>query len=74
MLQILFTEMSREDHQDADDCTHKYTNQQQDQDFPEAYKLFENEVTLPLHTKLSDEDVAYVIQVFTETVKEVRGY
>ena len=44
------------------------------QDFPEAYKLFENEVTLPLHTKLSDEDVAYVIQVFTETVKEVRGY
>lgn len=30
-------------------------------DFPNAYKQFENEVTLPLHTGLSDEDVAYII-------------
>ena len=30
-------------------------------DYPNAYKLFENEVTLPLHTRLSDEDVEYVI-------------
>jgi dTDP-4-amino-4,6-dideoxygalactose transaminase len=44
------------------------------EDYPNAYKLFENEVTLPLHTKLSDEDVDYVIDVFRETVKEVRGY
>lgn len=43
-------------------------------DFPNAYKLFENEITLPLHTKLSDEDVEYVVEVFRETVKEVRGY
>lgn len=43
-------------------------------DFPNAYKLFSNEITLPLHTRLSDEDVEYVIEVFKETVKEVRGY
>lgn len=31
-------------------------------DYPNAYMQFANEVTLPLHTKLSDEDVGYVIQ------------
>lgn len=39
-------------------------------DFPNAYKLYENEITLPLHTKLSDEDVDYIIENFTEIVKE----
>ena len=29
--------------------------------YPNAYHLFENEITLPLHTCLSDEDVEYVI-------------
>lgn len=29
-------------------------------DFPNAYRYFENEITLPLHTKLTDEDVGYV--------------
>ena len=43
-------------------------------DFPNAYKLFINEITLPLHTKLSDDDVEYVIKAFKESVKEVRGY
>ena len=38
-------------------------------DYPNAYHLFENEVTLPLHTKLSDEDVEYVISNFVEIVK-----
>ena len=33
-------------------------------DFPNAYAHFENEVTLPLHTCLSDEEVAYVIDSF----------
>lgn len=44
------------------------------EDYPNAYEMFVNEVTLPLHTKLTDEDVDYVIDVFRETVKEVRGY
>ncbi len=39
-------------------------------DFPNAYRLYENEITLPLHTKLSDEDVDYIIENFTEIVKE----
>ena len=40
-------------------------------DYPNAYHLFENEVTLPLHTKLSDEDVDYVISNFVEIVREL---
>jgi len=35
-------------------------------DYPNAYAMFENEITLPLHTKLTDEDVAYVIKTFRE--------
>lgn len=40
-------------------------------DYPNAYRLFENEITLPLHTKLSDEDVEYVIQNFVDIVKNL---
>lgn len=39
-------------------------------DFPNAYKHFANEITLPLHTKLTDEDIEYVTSVFKEIVKE----
>lgn len=38
-------------------------------DYPNAYARFENEVTLPLHTKLTDEEVEYVIEMFGEVVK-----
>ena len=38
-------------------------------DYPNAYHLFENEVTLPLHTCLTDEDVEYVISNFVEIIK-----
>ena len=38
-------------------------------DYPNAYHLFENEVTLPLHTKLTDEDVEYVIENFVDIIK-----
>ena len=31
-------------------------------DYPNAYEQFKNEVTLPLHTRQTDEDVAYVIE------------
>lgn len=40
-------------------------------DYPNAYHLFENEITLPLHTKLTDEDVEYVIANFKEVLREV---
>ena len=39
--------------------------------YPNAYALFENEVTLPLNTRMSDEDVEYVIENFVEVVKEM---
>ena len=37
--------------------------------YPNAYHLFENEITLPLHTKLTDEDVEYVITNFVDIIK-----
>ena len=39
--------------------------------YPNAYHLFENEITLPLHTCLSDEDVEYVITSFVNIIKEL---
>ncbi|MGL4228599.1 MAG: DegT/DnrJ/EryC1/StrS family aminotransferase [Tannerellaceae bacterium] len=40
-------------------------------DYPNAYNQFVNEVTLPLHTGLSDEDVEYVIENFVDIVKNI---
>jgi dTDP-4-amino-4,6-dideoxygalactose transaminase len=37
--------------------------------YPNAYHLFENEITLPLHTCLTDEDVEYVISNFVDILK-----
>ena len=39
-------------------------------DYPNAYEKFLNEVTLPLHTCLTDEDVEYVINSYKEVLKE----
>ena len=39
-------------------------------DYPNAYRQFENEITLPLHTRLSDEDVDYVIKQYKNIIKE----
>ena len=39
-------------------------------DYPNAYAHFANEITLPLHTCLTDEDVDYVIRQYTEILKE----
>ena len=38
-------------------------------DFPNAYAQFVNEVTLPLHTRLSDEDIAYVIENYVDIIR-----
>ena len=40
-------------------------------DFPNAYQYYVQEVTLPLHTKLSDEEVDYIIETFKEIVNHV---
>lgn len=39
------------------------------QDYPNAYRMFSNEITLPLHTKLTNEEVEYVIQSFKECIR-----
>ncbi len=40
------------------------------QDYPNAYERFANEITLPLHTKLTDEEVDYVVEQYSRIVKE----
>lgn len=39
-------------------------------DFPNAYAYYENLITLPLHTLLSDDDVEYVVENYKNIVKE----
>lgn len=39
-------------------------------DYPNAYKHFVNEITLPLHTKLTDEEVGYIIKNYCRIAKE----
>lgn len=38
-------------------------------DYPNAYARFINEITLPLHTKLTDEEVGYVIENYSRIVE-----
>ncbi|WP_293727992.1 DegT/DnrJ/EryC1/StrS aminotransferase family protein [uncultured Phascolarctobacterium sp.] len=40
-------------------------------DYPNAYAQFANEMTLPLHTLLTDEDVEYVMECFKAVQKEM---
>lgn len=40
------------------------------QDYSNAYERFANEITLPLHTKLTDEEVDYVAEQYSKIVKE----
>jgi len=39
-------------------------------DFPNAYAYYQNLISLPLHTNLTDEDVEYVIEEFKKIVRE----
>ncbi len=40
-------------------------------DFPNAYAQFVNEITLPLHTRLSDDDVEYILTNFTDIISKL---
>lgn len=40
-------------------------------DYPNAFAQYENEVTLPLHTRLTDDDVEYIISCFTEIISGI---
>lgn len=39
-------------------------------DYPNSYEQFKNEITLPLHTCLTDEDIEYVIENYSRIIKE----
>ncbi len=39
------------------------------EDYPNAYDMYQNEISLPLHTKLSDEDVRYICEKYNDIVK-----
>ena len=38
-------------------------------DYPNAYKMYENEITLPLHTLLTDGEVEYIIEKVKKEIK-----
>ena len=40
-------------------------------DFPNAYAHFANEITLPLHTRLTDEEVEYIIEQYTDILRHL---
>ncbi len=42
-------------------------------DYPNAYRRFENEITLPLHTRLTDEEADYVAGQFCKIVRGCTG-
>lgn len=41
-------------------------------DYPNAYAHYKNEITLPLHTKLSDEDVKYVTDCYKKVLTDMK--
>lgn len=41
-------------------------------DYPNAYNQYKNEITLPLHTRISDEDAKFVAQTFLQIVEDER--
>ncbi len=43
------------------------------EDYPQAFCMYQNEITLPLHTLLTDEEVSYVLEAFHKALAEVRA-
>ena len=40
-------------------------------DYPNAYKQFENEITLPLNTKMSEDDAEYTADMLVKLYGEI---
>lgn len=40
-------------------------------DYPNAYEQYHNEITLPLHTRLTDEDVDYILSNFIDIISSI---
>ena len=41
-------------------------------DYPNAYDMYRNEITLPLHTRLSNDDVEYICDEYNKVLKKIR--
>ena len=41
-------------------------------DYPNAYNVYKNEISLPIHTKLSLDDVAYIVERISEHVENIK--
>ena len=52
---------------DTKDCGQKHSDIER---YPKSYDYYKNLISLPLHTKLTDEDVQYVCEMLKEVVKE----
>ena len=39
-------------------------------DFPNAYEMYKNEITLPLYSKMTDDEAQYVIECFKKAIKD----
>lgn len=39
-------------------------------EYPNAYNQFANEITLPLHTKLTNEEIAYIVDTFKRIIND----
>ena len=42
------------------------------EDYPNAFDMYKNEITLPLHTLLTDEDIEYVVGRLKESLDELK--
>ena len=40
------------------------------EDYPNAFNMYKNEITLPLHTLLTDEEVDYIVESLREILKD----
>lgn len=41
-------------------------------DYPNAFNMYRNEITLPLHTLLTDEDIKYVVESLKQSFSELK--
>ena len=42
------------------------------EDYPNAFDMYKNEITLPLHTLLTDADIEYVVDRLEEAIDELK--
>ena len=41
-------------------------------DYPNAFNAYKNEITLPLYSRLTDEEIDYILEVAKDVLKEYK--